>query len=237
MKKPLIIGHRGAMGYETENTMQSFQKALDLFVDAIEIDVYVIKTGEVVVFHDKTLKRLATSLENIEDLTLEEVKNIKLKGNHKIPTLTEVVEFINKRVTINIELKGLNTAEPTQKIIENFIRNQDFKNHHFLISSFNWEELKVFRKLNAEIPIAVLSEQNHLKAIPIAKKLKAIAINPWFFTLTKDEVEEIHKHDLLVYTYTVNEILDIKEALYFGVDGMFCNFPDRIHACLQINIF
>lgn len=232
MKKPLIIGHRGAMGYETENTMLSFQKALDLFVDMIEIDVYVIKTGEVVVFHDKTLKRLASSIENIEDLTLEEVKNINLIGNHQIPTLIEVIEFINKRVPINIELKGENTALPIQKIIQEFIKKYDFKNHHFLISSFNWEELKMFRKLNPEIPIAVLSEQNHLKAIPTAKKLKAIAINPWFFTLTKHEVEEIHNNGFEVYTYTVNEITDIKEAIYFGVDGMFCNFPDRIHACL-----
>lgn len=226
MKKPLIIGHRGAMGYETENTLLSFQKALDLFVDMIEIDVYVIKTGEVVVFHDKTLKRLASSLENIEDLTLEEVKNINLIGNHQIPTLVEVIEFINKRVPINIELKGNKTALPTQKIIEKY------QNHHFLISSFNWDELTVFRKLNSKIPIAVLSEQNHLNAIHVAKKLKAIAINPWFFTLTKHEVEEIQSNGLQVYTYTVNEITDIKEAIYFGVDGMFCNYPDRIHACL-----
>ena len=232
MKKSIIIGHRGAMGYETENTLLSFQKALDLFVDMIEIDVYVIKTGEVVVFHDKTLKRLASSLENIEDLTLEEVKNINLIGNHRIPTLIEVIEFINKRVPINIELKGQNTAEPTHKIIQEFIQKHGFQNHHFLISSFNWEELKIFRKLNPKIPIAVLSEQNHLNTIPIAKKLNAIAINPWFFTLTKHEVEEIQNNGFQVYTYTVNEIADIKEAIYFGVDGMFCNFPDRIHSCL-----
>lgn len=231
MKKTIIIGHRGAMGYETENTLLSFQKALDLFVDVIELDVYSIKTGEVIVFHDKTLKRLASSLENIEDLTLEEVKKINLMGNHQIPTLIEVIEFIHKRVPINIELKGQNTAKPTYKIIENFIQKQNYQNHHFIISSFNWDALKEFRKFNTEIPIAVLSEQNHLNAIPIAKKLNAIAINPWFFTLTKHEVEEIHKHNLLVYTYTINEIQDIKEAIYFGVDGIFSNFPDRIHSC------
>ena len=219
------------MGYETENTMIAFQKALDLFVDMIELDVYIIKTGEVVVFHDKTLKRLASSLENIEDLTLEEVKNINLIGNHQIPTLIEVIEFINKRVPINIELKGEKTALTTHKIIENFIIKENYKNHHFLISSFDWDELKIFRKLNSEIPIALLSQQNHLDAIPMAKKLNAIAINPWFFTLTKYEVEEIHKQNLKVYTYTVNEIQDIKTAIYFEVDGMFCNFPDRIHEC------
>ena len=214
------------MGYETENTMFSFQKAIDLFVDMIEIDVYLIKTGELVVFHDKTLKRLASSLENIEDLTLEEVKNINLIGNHQIPTLIEVIEFINKRVSLNIELKGENTALPTHKILENY------PDHHFLISSFQWNELELMRRHNPKIPIALLSQQNHLDAIPLAKKLNAIAINPWFYTLTRHEVEEIHKNGLQVYTYTVNEILDIREAIYFGVDGIFCNFPDRIYSCL-----
>ena len=220
------------MGYETENTMLAFQKALDLFVDMIEIDVYVIKTGELVVFHDKTLKRLASSLENIQDLTLQEVKDVNLIGNHQIPTLIEVIEFINKRVPINIELKGENTALPTHKIIKNLIQKEGFQNHHFLISSFHWNELELMRKQNSQIPIALLSQQNHLEAIPLAKKLNAVAINPWFYTLTRHEVEEIHKNGLQVYTYTVNEIQDIKEAIYFGVDGMFCNFPDRIHACL-----
>lgn len=233
MKKPLVIGHRGAMGYETENTMPSFQKALELFVDIIEIDVYVIKTGEVIVFHDKTLKRLANSLENIEDLTLEEIKKVNLIGNHQIPTLIEVIEFIDKRVPINIELKGLNTALPTCKLIHDFIQQQNYKKHHFLISSFHWEELKIVRKKDAEIPIALLSEQNHLEAIPLAKKLKAVAINPWFYTLTKHEVEAIQKQGFKVYTYTVNEIQDIQEAIDFGVDGMFCNFPDRIFSCLS----
>ena len=52
MKKEdmLIIGHRGAMGHETENTLASIQKAMDLGVDMIEIDVFKIESGEIVVF-------------------------------------------------------------------------------------------------------------------------------------------------------------------------------------------
>ena len=49
---PMVIGHRGAMGYETENTLASVQKALDLGVEMMEVDVFQIKSGETVVFHD-----------------------------------------------------------------------------------------------------------------------------------------------------------------------------------------
>ena len=51
------IGHRGAMGYEPENTLLSFKKAIELNVDMIELDVHVCKTGEVVVIHDDKVDR------------------------------------------------------------------------------------------------------------------------------------------------------------------------------------
>lgn len=53
----VIIGHRGAKGYEPENTLASFQKAITLGVDMIELDVYSVKTGEIVVMHDQTVDR------------------------------------------------------------------------------------------------------------------------------------------------------------------------------------
>ena len=73
--KPLIIGHRGAMGYETENTLASIQKAMDLGVDMIEIDVFKIKSGEIVVFHDDTLDRFSNAGGKIEDY-YDEVDNL-----------------------------------------------------------------------------------------------------------------------------------------------------------------
>ena len=58
VENTLIIGHRGAMGYETENTIASVEKALELGVDMIEIDVFRIASGEIVVFHDDRVERL-----------------------------------------------------------------------------------------------------------------------------------------------------------------------------------
>lgn len=228
MKKPLNIGHRGAMGHETENTLASIQKALDIGVDMIEIDVYLIKSGEVVVFHDDALSRLSNSNGNIEDLTLDEVKKIVLNGNHHIPTLEEAIDLINNKVPINIELKGKNTAKPTFALLENYY-SKGWKKEDFIISSFLWNELEIYRKLDIEIPIAILIKQNALEAIPIAKKLCAQAINPWFFTLTPHEVYKIQQEGFKVYTYTVNEPQDIHRAKEFGVDGIFCNFPERLH--------
>ena len=59
--RPLNIGHRGAKGHIAENTLPSISKAIELGVDGIEIDIFVCKSGELVVFHDKKLDRLTNS--------------------------------------------------------------------------------------------------------------------------------------------------------------------------------
>ena len=227
-KKALIIGHRGAMGHETENTIASVKKALELGVDMIEIDVFLIKSGELVVFHDEILDSLTNTSGRIEDFTLEELQKVVVKGNHQIPTLDEVIETADKLVLLNIELKGKNTAEPTLKLLQKYYQ-KGWKKDDFVISSFLWDELTTVRKLESEIPIAVLTEENPTDAIATAKKLKAVAINPWWKTLTKENVELIQEEGFKIYTYTVNELDDIKMVTELGVDGIFCNFPERLN--------
>ena len=228
MKKPLNIGHRGAMGHEPENTIASVKKALALTVDMIVIDVFLIKSGELVVFHDETLDSLTNTSGKIEDFTLEELQKVVVKGNHQIPTLEEVIKTIDKKVPLNIELKGKNTAKPTFELLEKYYQ-KGLKKDDFVISSFLWDELETFRKLDDKISIAILTEENPINAIEIGKKLKAVAINPWWKTLTKGNVEQIQNEGFLIYTYTVNEPSDIKFVTELGVDGIFCNFPERLH--------
>lgn len=89
------IGHRGAKGYTVENTLESFQKAIDLNVDAIELDVHVCKTGELIVFHDFTLERLTNGKGEISKSSLEELKKLRINEKFKIPTLIEALDFID----------------------------------------------------------------------------------------------------------------------------------------------
>ncbi len=228
-KKPLVIGHRGAMGYETENTLASIQKAIDLGVDMIEIDVFNIDSGETVVFHDDRLDRLSNAVGSIEEYNFFDLKKVVLDGGHNIPTLQDVLKLIDNKVPLNIELKGSGTASRVNFITDFYIKKRGWSSDNFVISSFKWNELKEVRKGNADVAIAVLMEDEPLEdAIAMAKELNAIAINPWFKTLTQDEIKKIHDAGFKVYTYTVNEPDDIKRMVAFGVDGIFTNYPDRI---------
>ena len=229
--KVMIIGHRGAMGHVAENTIPSIKKAMELGVDGIEIDVFKCKTGELVVFHDEKLERLTNSSGLIESLDLDSIKNIIVLDKYRIPTLEEVLELIDGQVKLNIELKGYGTASPTNNLINQYINNGRWTEDEFIISSFKWGELEKIRELNTTIPIAVLvnSNVNPIDALPFAKKIKAIAVNPYFKDLNQENIQEIHSNGFKVFPYTVNELDDIERMIKLGVDAIITDYPERVN--------
>ena len=229
--KVMIIGHRGAMGHVAENTIPSIKKAMELGVDGIEIDVFKCKTGELVVFHDEKLERLTNSSGLIESLDLDSIKNIIVLDKYRIPTLEEVLELIDGQVKLNIELKGYETASPTNNLINQYINNGRWTEDEFIISSFKWGELEKIRELNTTIPIAVLvnSNVNPIDALPFAKKIKAIAVNPYFKDLNQENIQEIHSNGFKVFPYTVNELDDIERMIKLGVDAIITDYPERVN--------
>ncbi|MGB5435982.1 MAG: glycerophosphodiester phosphodiesterase [Maribacter sp.] len=228
-EEPLVIGHRGAMGHEVENTLASVQKAMDLGVDMIEIDVFKIKSGEIVVFHDVYLDRLTDTSGKIEDFDFQHLSQVKVAGGNAIPLLNDVLNIIDKKVILNIELKGAGTAEKVDSLVRNFIDQKAGSNKDFIISSFKWDELRTMRRLNSEIPIAILTENDPLEGIPIAQELHAVAINPDFEKLDPTKVQKIKKAGFKIYAWTVNEPSDIEMVKSWAVDGIITNFPERIN--------
>lgn len=226
--KFIKIGHRGACGYETENTLPSFGKAIVLGADAVEFDVRLCKSGEAVVFHDDSLKRLAGLNEKISDKTLTELKAISIGGGEKIPTLEEVLDFINGRIGVNIEIKDEGAILPTTEIIENFTKKEKWRENDFLISSFDFDWLEKFRKIMPEIKIGALIEDIPIDYERITKRLKAFSVNPPFSLIDDSLVEQAHGLGLKIVPFTVNESSDIIRLKELGVDGIFSDFPDRL---------
>ena len=224
----LNIGHRGARGHVAENTLESIKKALELGADGVEIDVFKCKSGEIVVIHDETLNRTTNGKGNVEDFTLGELKSFVVEGAYKIPTLVEVLDMLDAKYVINIELKGRNTAKATNSIIEDYIKNDGWEKNQFVVSSFDWDELRDFYELNKEIPIGILSEDEPLDAIEIAKELNAFSIHPYHIHLNEEEVNRIHKEGFKIYTWTVNKPDDIKNMIDLGVDAIITDYPERV---------
>ena len=148
-------------------------------------------SGELVVFHDQTLEQLTNATGYIEQLELDSIRNIEVLNGFTIPTLEEVMNLIEGRVVLNIETKrGADSFIDKCTSSRVFLKKEVWSPDKILISSFNWEELRLFQGVNTEVPIAVLTEDDPLDAIPVAKSLNAVAINPNFKSLNKDNVSK-----------------------------------------------
>ena len=218
------------MGHVLENTIESVQKAIELNVDGIEIDVFKSKTGELVVYHDPFLSRLSNSNAFIEQISLDSIKKIELIGGYFIPTLKEIVDIIPEKIFLNIELKGQDTSFETNKIITNYLKTYNFPISKFIISSFRWDELKKIRSINKEIPIAILVDSLYKidDAIKLAKQINAIALNPNKNFITREIVNKIKSNNIKVYPYTINTSRNIRRVRSMGVDAIITDYPERI---------
>ncbi|STO14831.1 Glycerophosphoryl diester phosphodiesterase [Flavobacterium hibernum] len=226
--KMLKIAHRGAKGYEPENTLKSFQKALDLNADGIELDVHLSADGYLVVIHDETIDRTTNGKGLVNDFTLAELKSFLIDEKYQIPTLKEVFDLVDKKCLINIELKGLGTPSKVVSLIEEYISEKNWNYNHFIISSFDWNMLDETSNLNPNIPIGVLTEENLDTALAFAEKIKAKAINPDFNLLNKENVHQLQEKGFLVFPWTVNSEQDIQKVKGYKVDGIISDNPDKI---------
>ena len=99
--------HRGLHGHGVpENSLEAFELSCRAGY-GIELDIQLSLDGEVMVFHDGTLSRMTGVDKNLCELTADELSELRLAGSeHKIPTLREVLELVDGRVPLLVELKG-----------------------------------------------------------------------------------------------------------------------------------
>jgi len=227
MPKTLNIGHRGAKGHTAENTLASFEKALSLGVDGIEFDVHLSADGEIIVIHDETLERTTDGKGRVRDLSLSQLKHLKIDGQYEIPTLAEIIDAIPKDILLNIELKVKIAAKPVMYLIEKYVADgRDYK--QFLVSSFDWVALKEIREANPKILLGVLTDTDLDLAIGFSQSIKAETIHPYFHLLTAENTRQMQAAGFGVFPWTVNEPEDLERVKSFGVNGIITDYPDRL---------
>ena len=222
------IGHRGAKGHIAENTLASFQKALDLGVHGIELDVHLTLDGKIVVIHDETLDRTTDGHGLVGALTLATLKRFRIENDYCIPELREVFDLVNRSCFINVELKGNGTAKPVADLIEKYVMENGWKYTDFIVSGFDWKALDEVHRLNPEIQIGVLTSTDLELAIAFAKLVNAYSVHPYFHLLTAGNTKNMQQKGFQVFPWTVNEPEDLHQMKAFKVNGIITDFPDRI---------
>lgn len=223
MPLTLCIGHRGAKGHLPENTLPSFEHAIKIGCDWVELDVYHVD-GELLVIHDKSVERTTNGKGLVSELSFDELRELDAGGGHLIPTLQEVINLVDRRCRINIELKGPATAKPVSDLLSRYCL-AEWTHRDFLLSSFNHEELKL---ADPAYPRGALFARLLPDMWDRAEELGAWSANFDKGVVSRSLVEEAHSRGYKVLVYTVNSNTDILKMIDYGVDGLFSDYPDRV---------
>lgn len=223
----LCIGHRGARGHAPENTLASFEAAIALGAGAVELDIQLCE-GQPVVIHDDTLNRTTNGKGRVADASLARLRALDAGQGERIPLLNEVLDHIDRRAAVNIELKAPGSAAPVSAVIADY-RNRGWDEHLFLVSAFDWNELAAFRQHDADTRIGLLFDEALSPAALIAatRELRSHAWHPNHRLITVELLSAARQQQQRVYTYTVNDTSRLHELKAWGVDGVFTDYPER----------
>ena len=215
----MIMGHRGAAALEPENTMRSIERAVEIGVDAVEIDVRLSKDRELVVIHDSTVDRTTNGSGPVSGYSLDDLKKLDAGEGETIPTLQEVMELIGHKVKLVIELK----EEETERMVVELIKRNNLDDNVYVISF--WHELvKTVKVIESCIKTGVL-----LVGCPVdtcvASQASADALVMKYNFVNRHFVEMVHKDGLQVFVWNIDDRHLLKPYVDMGVDGIGSNDP------------
>ena len=232
---PIIFAHRGDFAHAPENTLPSFEQALQKGADGVELDVKLTSDGQVIVIHDSTVDRTTNGKGRVASLPLEDIRmldagnwfNEKFAGT-KIPLLQEVFGLVSKDKLINIELTNYSSPRDglAIKVCDLIKRHNNHK--QIIFSSFFSSNLKIAAQTLPEIPRGLL-------AMPGLVGLWARsfgfmfgdyqALHPHISNASQQQMQRAHRVKRRVHVWTVNSPEEINQLKEWGVDGIITDDP------------
>lgn len=237
--RPLVIGHRGASALFTENTMDAFAAARSAGADGVELDVMMCRDGEIMVFHDHDLARLAGRGERISTLTRAELLAVRLAGNTRIPTLAEVLADLSD-VLINIEIKSPapgRASRLTARVLELVAGAGAGTTDRLLISSFDPAVLAQVRLRAPHLAVGWLYHQGQPRLIRnawLAPLLRPHALHPEHTLLSAARARALISRGYALNTWTVDAPAEIRRLAALGINALITNDPGATRRALGL---
>lgn len=233
-KVPQIWAHRGASGYVPENTIEAFDKAVEMKADGVELDVQLTKDGQMVVIHDETVDRVSDKTGFVRDYTLSQIKeldvSLPIEDYHtvRIPTLAEVLELLKPTgLEINIELKtGIYFYQDLEEKVIRLVEDMKMTDRIWC-SSFNHESVCRLKKLCKGMRCGFLLSDVIMDVAAYAKHYDMQALHPALYHMQDENfITNAKKQGLSVHVWTVNKKEEMRVLAEAGADALITNYPD-----------
>ena len=251
--RPVIIGHRGAAGSAPENSLASFQQALEEGAQILESDIHVTSDGFPILLHDSTVDRTTNGTGEAHQLSLSEIQALDASANFsaasgvqaqtsfespvRIPTLREAFEAF-PNAAFNLEIKG--NSEALVKSVVSLA--QEMKREDQTLLTAGEDKIQALLREErartgaesalgaslADILEVIRSAQEHR---PPETDSMAIQVPSEFGgrpLITQELVDHCHQHQIEVHVWTINDAQEMRDLLDLGVDGLVTDVPARM---------
>ncbi|MDF3065229.1 MAG: glycerophosphoryl diester phosphodiesterase [Polyangiaceae bacterium] len=236
---PLVLGHRGARHAAPENTHAAFELSRKEGAHGVELDVRLVKTGEIIVLHDPALTRVTgqNDRRNVEQLSLAEARRADVGRGERVPLLSEVLDWAEQHdQLVNVEVKSdVRRRRDLVHGVISLLARHPYAPRGVWLSSFDPRFVWALSRALPTVPSAFLF---HTKS-PIAraaalvggatlKRLGVQAVHPEHVLVTEARMQAWRSKSEVVGTWTVNDEARARELAALGVDVIISDRPGAI---------
>ena len=237
-QRALNFAHQGASAVAPGSTLAAFRLAAEMGADGVELDVHLSRDGEAVVIHDFTVDRTTDGQGAVREMLLEQLQELDAGSwfdptfaGERIPTLQEVFDAIGHRLLVNVEIKSLpGRSRGLEVEVVRLIEDNSLA-HRVIASSFNPLSLRKMKRLNPNIPTALLyapKQPLFLRRVWLGPITPHEFRHPYHTMVDERLMAWAWQKGYRVNTWTVNEPDEMRRLLALGVDGIITDHPDLL---------
>jgi glycerophosphoryl diester phosphodiesterase len=210
---------------EPENTLASFQRAIDIGVDWIEFDLRKTKDGVLVVIHDDKVDRTTNGRGLVSDMTFEALQELNAGNSLKIPSLQQVIDLARDKVKMDMEIKedGIE-ADVVSAIESNHVTSR------CMVSSFMIQPIKNARELNGRImTAAIMDKMPSEESIDLlTDKIRADAVMLSIKIASPPFLARLRGRRLKIGIWNADTAEQIENYAAMKPDFLCSNYPERL---------
>jgi glycerophosphoryl diester phosphodiesterase len=224
MRRPSVIAHRGASGYEYENSRAAFRRAVMLDADGVELDIHSTRDGGIVVHHDPEIPGVGP----IAQLTLAEARQLRIPNGETVPMLAEILDLVGDR-DVWVEVKSL---APVYDHVLLEVLAKGPAPARYAVHSFDHRIVHRLGETQPSLRRGILLSAYLRDSVAVMRSVGACTLWQDWQQVDQELVTQVHEAGYTVIAWTVNEIGDLDRMVRLGVDGLCGNYPDRIRVAI-----
>ena len=228
MRRPSVIAHRGASGYEYENSRAAFRRAVMLDADGVELDVHATSDGAIVVHHDAEIPGFGP----IAQFSRTEARQVRIRNGEPLPLLSEILELVGDR-DVYVEVKSLPEAHDEELLA---VLARGPAPARYSVHSFDHRIVRRLGSCHPEVRRGILLSAYLDDPVAAMRGVGATTLWQEWQLVDRDLVSRVHEAGFSIIAWTVNEIGDLERMARLGVDGLCGNYPDRIRVAIATRV-